>query len=221
MNGIKKITDKILAEAKAAEAAALEQAAEKAAAILAEGEEKAEAVRERIEEKAAREGESIVSRAKSTAAMNRRSVDLAARGELIDETFAQAFAQIEALPTEEYRAMLCRMLCDAMLEHQATAAESRALHGDEVEVVEAYEVILNDADHYAIGQTLVDETRRALQGRCDPLELRKLVLAPRTVKIRGGVILRCGDVETNCSLETIFAQTRAAREAEVCRILFD
>ncbi len=220
MNGIKKITDKILAEAKAAETAALEQAAEKAAAILAEGEEQAEAVRERIEEKAAREGESIVSRAKSTAAMNRRSIDLAVRGELIDETFAQAFAQIEALPTEEYRAMLCRMLCDAMLEQQASAAESRALHGDEVETVEAYEVILNDADHYAIGQALVDETRRALQGRCDPLEVRKLVLSPGTAKMRGGVILRYGDVETNCSLEAIFAQTRAAREAEVCRILF-
>lgn len=221
MNGIEKITEKILAEAKAAEKAALEQAAEKAADILAEGEEKAEAIRERIEEKAAREGESIVSRAKSAAAMNRRNIDLAVRGELIDEAFAQAFAQIEELPTEEYRAMLCRMLCDAVIEQQISAAESRALHGDEVEAIEAYEVVLNDADHYAIGQSLVDETRRALQGRCDPLEVRKLVLSQKTAKIRGGVILRYGDVETNCSLETVFAQTRTAREAEVCRILFD
>lgn len=221
MNGIKKITDKILAEAKAAETAALEQAAEKAAAILAEGEEQADAIRERIEERAAREGESIVSRAKSAAAMNRRNIDLAVRGELIDEAFEQAFAQIAELPTEEYRAMLCRMLCDAMVEQQLSAAESRELHGDEVETVEAYEVVLNDADHYAIGQSLVDETRRALHGRCDPLEVRKLVLAGGTVKMRGGVILRCGDVEINCSLETIFAQTRVAREAEVCRILFD
>ncbi|MBQ8397562.1 MAG: hypothetical protein IJX53_05105 [Clostridia bacterium] len=221
MNGIEKITEKILAEAKAAEQAALEQAAEKAADILADGEEKAEAIRERIEEKAAREGESIVSRAKSAAAMNRRSIDLAVRGELIDEVFEQAFTQIAELPTEEYRAMLCRMLCDAVLEQQRTAEESRALHGDEVEMVEAYEVVLNDADHYAIGQSLVDETRRALQGRIDPLEVRKLVLSSKTAKMRGGVILRYGDVETNCSLETIFAQTRAAREAEVCRILFD
>lgn len=221
MNGIEKITEKILAEARAAEKAALEQAAEKAANILAEGEEKAEAIRERIEEKAAREGESIVSRAKSAAAMNRRSIDLEVRGELIDEAFNQAFAQIEALPTEEYRAMLSRMLCDAMLECRRTAEESRALHGDEVETVDVYAVVLNDADHYSIGQSLVDETRHALQGRIAPSEVRKLVLAKGTAKIRGGVILRCGDVEINCSLEAVFAQARAAREAEVCRILFD
>lgn len=221
MNGITKITDKILAEAKTAEQAALEQAAAKASAILAEGEEKAEAARERIEERAAREGESIVSRAKSAAAMNRRNIDLAVRGELIDEAFAQAFAQIEALPTEEYRAMLCRMLCDALIEQLRSDAESRALHGDEVETVDAYEIILNDADHYAIGQSLAEEARRALTGRIDAVEVRKLVLSPKTKKMRGGVILRCGDVEINCSLEAIFAQTRAAREAEVCSILFD
>ena len=35
-----------------------------------------------------------------------------------------------------------------------------------------------------------------------------------------GYYLRCGDVEINCSFETVFAQVRASREAEVCRILF-
>ena len=223
MNGIEKITRKILDEAKAAEQAALETAAERAEVILAEGEEKAEAVRERIEERAAREGESIISRVKSSAAMNRRNIDLAVRGELIDEAFAQAFAQIEALPKEEYCALLCRMLCDALIDYLRTVEESRELHGDEVETAEAYAVILNDADHYSIGQALVADCRRALQGRCDPAELSelsKLTLSPSTAKLRGGAILRCGDVEINCSFETVFAQARAAREAEVCRILF-
>ena len=220
MNGIEKITRKILDEAKAAEEAALTAAAERAEAILAEGEEKAEAVRERIEEKAAREGESIISRVKSSAAMNRRNIDLAVRGELIDEAFAQAFAQIESLPEEEYRALLCRLLCDALVDYLGTAEESRALHGDEVETAENYAVVLNDADHYALGQALVADCRRALQGKCSPAELSKLILSPSTSKMRGGVILRCGDVEINCSFETVFAQVRASREAEVCRILF-
>lgn len=220
MNGIEKITRKILEEAKAAEKTALEAAAERAEAILAEGEEKAEAVRDRIEEKAAREGESIISRVKSTAAMNRRNIDLAVRGELIDEAFAQAYAQIEELPKEEYCALLCRMLGDALLDYLRTAEESRALHGDEVETAECYAVVLNDADHYSIGQTLVADCRRALQGKCDAAELNKLALSPATAKMRGGLILRCGDMEINCSFETVFAQARAAREAEVCRILF-
>lgn len=220
MNGIEKITEKIIAEAKAAEAAALADAKQKADGILAEGEREAEEIRDRIVDRAAREGESIISRAKSTAAMTRRNTDLAVRGEMIDEAFAQAFAQIRALPTEEYLTLLCRFLGDALLEQLAAAAESRALHGDEVEDVAVYEVLLNDVDRRTLGQSLIDETRRQLTGRADPAALAKLTLSGKTVNITGGVILRYGDVESNCSFETVFAQVRADREAEVGRILF-
>lgn len=220
MNGIEKITEKILAEAKAAEAAALAEAKQRADGILAEGEQEADEIRDRIADRAAREGESIISRAKSTAAMTRRNTELAVRGELIDEAFAQAFSQISALPTEEYQALLSRLLGDALVEQLRSAAESRALHGDEVEEVAVYEVLLNPADRRTLGQSLIDETRRSLTGRVDPAELAKLTLSGETVKISGGVILRYGDVESNCSLETIFAQVRADREAEVGRILF-
>lgn len=80
MNGIEKITERIIAEAKAAEAAALADAKQKADGILAEGEREAEEIRDRIVDRAAREGESIISRAKSTAAMTRRNTDLAVPG---------------------------------------------------------------------------------------------------------------------------------------------
>ena len=220
MNGIEKITEKILAEAKAAEAAARAEAKPRADGILAEGEQEADEIRDRIADRAAREGESIISRAKSTAAMTRRNTELAVRGELIDEAFAQAFSQISALPTEESQALLSRLLGDALVEQLRSAAESRALHGDEVEEVAVYEVLLNPADRRTLGQSLIDETRRSLTGRVDPAELAKLTLRGETVKISGGVILRYGDVESNCSLETIFAQVRADREAEVGRILF-
>ena len=212
MNGIDKITEKILAEAKAAERAALEKAAERADEILQAGEEEAELIRERIEDRAAREGEAIVTRAKSTAAMVRRNADLAVRGALIDEVFEKAFAEIAALPVEEYRALLCKMVCEAMLEQQRTAAESRALHGDEVETVEAYERTLGDA--------LLRDVRDALRGKVDAAVLERLVLSDTPARISGGVLLRYGDVETNCSFEAVFAQARAVREAEVSRILF-
>lgn len=220
MNGIDKITEKILAEAKAAERAALEKAAERADEILQAGEEEAELIRERIEDRAAREGEAIVTRAKSTAAMARRNADLAVRGALIDEVFEKAFAEIAALPVEEYRALLCKMVCDAMLEQQRTAAESRALHGDEVETVEAYEIRLKDSDRRALGDALLRDVRDALRGKVDAAVLERLVLSDAPARISGGVLLRYGDVETNCSFEAVFAQARAVREAEVSRILF-
>lgn len=219
MNGIEKITERIIAEAKAAEAAALADAKQKADGILAEGEREAEEIRDRIVDRAAREGESTFP-APNDAAMTRRNTDLAVRGEMIDEAFAQAFAQIRALPAEEYLSLLCRFLGDALLEQLAAAAESRALHGDEVEDVAVYEVLLNDVDRRTLGQSLIDETRRQLIGRADPAALAKLTLSGKTVNITGGVILRYGDVESNCSFETVFAQVRADREAEVGRILF-
>lgn len=220
MNGIDKIKEKILSEAKTAEAAALADAKKKAEEILAAGEREAEEIRERIGDRAAREGENIISRAKSAAAMTRRSTELAVRGRLIDEVFEEAFAQIRALPAEEYRALLVKLLSRALIEQLACEAESRALHGDEVAVVEAYEVVLNEVDRRTIGEELVAETRRALTGRVAPAELAKLRLSGKSARISGGAILRYGDIESNCSFEAVFAQTREEREAEVGHMLF-
>lgn len=220
MNGIDKITEKILSEAKAAEAAALADARRRAAEILSDAEREADEIRDRIEGRAAKEGENIISRAKSSASMTRRNTFLAARGALIDDVFAQAFAQIRALPAEEYRALLIKLLGDALLDQIAATEASRALDADAVEEIDRFEVVLNAVDRRAFGETLVDETRRALTGRIPAAEAAKLCLAADAAAISGGVILRCGAVESNCSFETIFAQCRARREAEVSRILF-
>ncbi len=220
MKGIEKITEKIIAEAKAAEAAALADAHTRADAILAEAEREAEEIRERIAERAEREGESIISRAKSTASLARRNADLAARGELIDEAFAQAYAQVRALPDEEYRDFLRKHLITALLEHRMVTEESRARGEEDIVETEAYEVVLNASDTRSLGQSLVDEVRRALIGRLPDGELAKLKLSDKPANIMGGVILRCGDVESNSSFETLFAQAREAYEAEVARILF-
>ncbi len=220
MKGIEKITEKIIAEAKAAEASALADAHVRADAIVAEGEREADEVRDRVADRAEREGESIISRAKSAASLARRNADLAVRGELIDETFARAFAQIRTLPDEEYRDLLRRHLIAALMERKMVLDESRARGDEDIEEAPVYEVVLNDRDSRAFGQALVDEVRRSLRGRLPDEELAKLTLAEKTAKISGGVILRCGYVESNCSLETLFAQARETYEAEVTRILF-
>jgi hypothetical protein len=48
----------------------------------------------------------------------------------------------------------------------------------------------------------------------------KLRLAPDTAEIDGGLILRAGPVETNCSLSMLMAENRRETEAKVSRILF-
>ena len=45
-------------------------------------------------------------------------------------------------------------------------------------------------------------------------------LASDIAPIDGGIILRCGPVETNCSLAMLMAENRRETEAKVSRILF-
>ena len=220
MNGVDKITEKILSEAREAEKAALAHAQKRAEEILAVAEAEADAIRNRIADAAAREGEEIVSRAKAAASMHRRRAELALRAELIDEVFDEAFAAISALPREEYRQLLCQLLCDALSDHLESLAQSVSLHGDEVEMPAFYEIQLNADDHRAIGKALLADARRALKGRAARSELDKLTLSAQTVPISGGLILQCGDVCCNCSLETLFARARVEHEADVANLLF-
>ena len=62
--------------------------------------------------------------------------------------------------------------------------------------------------------------REGYGARLSPATLAKLRLAPDTAPIDGGIILRCGPVEANCSLSMLMAANRRETEARVSRILF-
>ena len=51
-------------------------------------------------------------------------------------------------------------------------------------------------------------------------KLDKLVLSKQTLSANGGLVLRCGNIEANCSLSLLFAQLREELEAEVSHALF-
>lgn len=222
MTGLDKITDKILAEAEADARALMEQAEEKSREILGQYRESAEQIREKLSAQAQREGENIISRAKSAAAMEKRNILLTARAELIDRAFQEAYQSLCSLPEEQYVSFLVKLLTGALLGRLEEEKNHRALYGEEdLEPVEQYEVLLNARDRAAYGVRLLEGVRRAVVGKVGADELEKLVLSECTVKIDGGVILKCGDVESNCSLEMIFAGYRDRLEGEVSRMLFE
>ena len=49
----------------------------------------------------------------------------------------------------------------------------------------------------------------------------KLVLSNDTADIEGGLLLRYGDVEINCSISMLIDSIRSSVEAKVYRALFD
>lgn len=222
MNGLEKITDKILAEAGAESQKILAEAEEECARIRATYAEKAQAIRLRVADEAEREGIDLVSRSKNGAATQKRNALLRVRGELVDETFDMTLMTLKSQSGEKYTEMLTGLLCAAFLEQMEAEITGRTLYGEEDAIApERYEVLFNSSDRDQHGAAVLAGARLRLAAKVDAEKLEMLTLSDQTVNIDGGLILRCGEVESNCSLSLLFADLRRELEAEVSRALFD
>ena len=88
-------------------------------------------------------------------------------------------------------------------------------------IPECYEVLFNQRDRDRCGKAVIEGTQKHLASKVSPEKLAHLQLSSQTANIDGGLVLRCGNVESNCSLSILFAQLRESLEAEVARTLFD
>ena len=221
LNGLEKITDKILADANERAARILADAEAQSEAITAEYQARANAIKEELFEAAEREGMGQVSRAKATVATAKRNLLLATKSELIDDVFDSALDGTKKLADENYTDLLVGLLCAAMLEELEAEEKSRLYDELDAEAPESYEVLLNERDRDRVGKAVVEGARKKLEGKADAKKLSRLTLSKQTVAIDGGLILRCGDVEANCSFSLLFAQLRQELEGDVSRALFD
>ena len=92
--------------------------------------------------------------------------------------------------------------------------------GDEVEEIEHFEVLLNKNDRESFGSAVVEGARRVAERRIGAANAAKLMLAADTANIDGGLVLRLGNVELNCSLAVVMADLRAELEDRVAELLF-
>ena len=219
MTGLEKITERILADAKSKARDILETAQNDCRRIANEYAEQAERIREEIADRAMAESEDMIARAKSAAAMTRRNILLATKGQLLDETFAAARAHICDTDYGKYRELLVALLSCAMME-QAKNEQTSIELGDEVAEIDAYEVFLNAQDLDRFGRRIVDDARRVVERRIGYERAAKLRLSHEPADIDGGLILRYGDTEANCSLSVLLAQMRREMEGRICEILF-
>ena len=228
MNGIEKITQRMEDDARrdineiltAARAQAdeitrrcREQADKESAAITARGESAAAEREKRLE---------------SMAEMESRKLVLAAKQEVLDEAFTMALEKLCTLPDEEYIELL------------AALAVKAARTGREP-------VIFSQKDRNRVGKAVVTRANDALARKVAPrlpgdltdtkagAILDKVVtgasailagtgmltLAEETRPIKGGIILSDGDVETNCTFETLVRLQRENISGEVAKVLFD
>ena len=222
VNGLEKITEKILAEAQAEADRILSEAEAECETIRADYAARADEIRERLSVAAEQKGADMISRAKSAAAMEKRNILLQQRSDLIEGVFKGAKDWVLGLSQEKYAELLAGLAASALYELVNTELENKALYGDEEEPLpEESELIFNKKDREACGEAVLLSVRKKLAGKIPQERINGLTLSGKTLPIEGGVILRCAEMELNCSFELLFAQLQRDLEAEVNTALFE
>ena len=204
MNGIEKITGQIDADVQKEIDAALDQARAQAQEIqdryASQAQTQAESIRRKGEQDAALRQERLVDVAKLEA----RKTILAAKQELVGQAFDLALKKLLELPDQEYISLLAKL------------AVSASRTGRE-------QVILSQKDRSRYGKQAVTMANDMLAKKAGPRAAQTdgmLTLAEESRPMAGGLILRDGKVETNCSFEVLIHLQRDALSAEVARALF-
>lgn len=198
MNGIQNITARITSDAEAEAKRIAGEAAAKAAEISLKWDDRAR--EEYASVISARNAERSAAAARSVAAAEteiRKSV-LALKQQSVSDAFDRAAELIGQLPKPEYTAFLAR------------SAAAAASSGREV-------LIFNERDRGTVAQDAADEANRLLAARGLPGEL---TVSDETRAISGGVIVRAGDIETNCSVETAAASLRSELASLIAGTMF-
>lgn len=219
MTGLDKIIDRILGDAKEQAREILAGAQSDCRKMAEDFAARADKIRAEIAEGAQQKGEALVSRAKSAAAMQRRNLLLKTKNALIDEAFEAARAEVLDTDFGKYRELLTALLTQALVEEAKNAERSLAL-GDEITEFDTYEVLMNREDRAAYGTAVVEGAKRAALRHIGEARAAKVRLSDRTADIDGGLILRYGNIEANCSLSMLLGEMRRLLESKVAAILF-
>ena len=220
MTGLEKITSRILADAQAQAQAILDEATEKSLAVRAQNLTDAQAAQDRLISDAEKEGEALVIRAKSSAAMTRRNIELAAKSEMIERAFTRAMQEIYEMDRAKYAELLLSLLCKTLNEQRESERDSMRLYSEDIAPA-AYELMLCARDHGDVASAVMSGVRAAAVSGKIPADMaHKLTLCSTPAEIDGGLVLRCGDIETNCAFSMMLAAIRPALEPRVQQILY-
>ena len=221
VNGLERITERILGDARSRAASILEQARAESEAIAAEGVRRVEQIRTELSQVAEANATALIAEAKASAMAKKNEILLARKSALVESVFADALKSVTSMEPKKYTELLGGLLAAAVYEFCKTEAENRARYGDEDEEPSAFEVILNKKDKEQYGEAVLETARRKLSGKVPEDALKTMTLSKEIGKMQGGVVLCYGPVELNCSFEMLFGQLRRDLEGQVSGALFD
>lgn len=198
MNGIEKITAKLEAEARAEIASVNAEAAARCEEIKKEYEKKAQDEYWKRVQAGTKNCEIRVERMASAADMESKKSILAFKQEMVSRAFDRAVENISKLPGEDYIAFLAGQTAKA------------ASTGKE-------ELIFNARDRKEFGADTVKAANALLKKKGIDASL---TVSNETRDIPGGLIVRQGNIEVNCSVDILVQLYRNELASQVAEILF-
>lgn len=198
MNGIEKITARIAADAEAEAARITAEAAAEAAEIAIKWDDAARARYAEVISARNAERQAAASRAVAAAETEVRKGVLALKQESVSDAFRRALELIGELPEDKYVDFLAR------------SAAKAAVTGRE-------ELVFNERDRSSVAAKAVEAANALLKERGLPGEL---TVSSDTRPVTGGLIVRSGDIETNCSVETAAASLRDELASQLAGTMF-
>lgn len=194
MNGLDKIIARMEADTRVECDALAANAAGNADAILRDYQAQADAVARDSAQRAETQAAEHLEHLNGSSQLACRQRVLAAKQQLIDEAFARTAQALAALPQADYIDLLASL-----------AAENGS--GDE-------ELLLSKTDRDAVGAAVVEAANAKKPGAA-------FRLSEETRDTGGGLVLRRGRVELNCSFTEKLRQLRQEESSAVAQLLFD
>ena len=196
MNGLDNLTQKILSDAKGYAGEVKQASDEKVEELLLDYNAQADALKADLAATAKEEAKNILSRAQSQAALGERNELLRARRAVIDDVFATAADELVGLPKEDYVELLAKLVA----KYQTGPAE----------------IILNERDAEEIGADLL---KKIVVNKIKNIDITLIKISKTHGNFKGGLILRQGDIDTNCTAEVLCEGSRHQLEPEVIKLL--
>lgn len=199
MKGTEKIIAHIRADGDAEAKKIIDAASKQAEEKRAESFKAALSEYEKLMQTGNAECEDILSGSRRIAEMEAKKSVLSVKQEMISAAFDAAREEIVNMPRDKYTQFLARMAAEA------------AVSGME-------EIVLNARDKAEVGKAVCKAANELLSAKGTP---GKLTVSEDTADISGGVIVRFGGIETNCSIDALIRQRRSGLSTEVAAALFE
>lgn len=199
MKGTEKIIAHIRADGDAEAKKIIDAASKQAEEKRAESFKAALSEYEKLMQAGNAECEDILSGSRRIAEMEAKKSVLSVKQEMISAAFDAAREEIVNMPRDKYTQFLARMAAEA------------AAGGME-------EIVLNARDKAEVGKAVCKAANELLSAKGTP---GKLTVSEDTADISGGVIVRFGGIETNCSIDALIRQRRSGLSTEIAAALFE